>query len=177
MRMTSSSSGPAAERFSLVRRGYSPEEVGSFVQKLERELEGARQERASATKEVAGLRAEVDELHRSLDNARAAASSAHTDAEALRAELDRQASQPVTMSSLSARMQRLLQIAEEESAEIRSAANRYRDETRAKADADTSALRQLTESETTKLRNDTEAELTKMRADLVSEIDRARRDR
>lgn len=174
MRMTSSSSGPAAERFSLVRRGYAPEEVGSFIKGLESDLQTARQGQSSAANEAASLRAELDNVRGNLDTARATATNARSDAEALHAELDRQMNQPVSMSSLSSRMQRMLQIAEEESTEIRTSAERYRDDVRGKADEETTALRQNTAAETTRLRTDTESELSSMRSELAAEIDKAR---
>lgn len=172
MPMTSSSSGHATEQFTFVRRGYSPEEVTAHLARLEQESQSARQASSATAKELAALRAELEAARHETETARGEAANARSDAEASRSELDRQASQPLTMSSLSARMQRLLQIAEEESAEVRAAADRYRSETQAKTDAEAAALREAAVAEISKLRADTEADVAAMRADLAAEVER-----
>jgi cell division septum initiation protein DivIVA len=166
MAMTSSASGPAAEHFTTVKRGYDPDEVHSYIARLERSLTTADQERASTSQRI-------DELATSLNSVKSELTAARSEADSLREELDRAAGQPVTMSALSARMQRLFQIAEEESADIRSSADRYAAEVRSNADIETGQLRRAVELETAKLRTDTVAELTAMRNETETEIARA----
>jgi cell division septum initiation protein DivIVA len=172
MRMTSSSSGPA-EKFTTVRRGYAPDEVGAYISRLAGSLDSARQDRESAARRVDELAAGLDAAKAELAAARAELAAAHADADALREELDRAAGQPISMSGLSSRMQRLFQIAEEESADIRSSADRYAADVRSQADSEAAERRRTAEAETSKLRSDTVAELTKLRRDTEAEMARA----
>jgi chromosome segregation ATPase len=172
MRMTSSSSGPA-EKFTTVRRGYAPDEVGAYISRLAGSLDSARQDRESAARRVDELAAGLDAAKAELAAARAELAAAHADADALREELDRAAGQPISMSGLSSRMQRLFQIAEEESADIRSSADRYAADVRSQADSEAAERRRTAEAETSKLRSDTVAELTKLRSDTEAEMARA----
>lgn len=171
--MTSSASGPAAEHFTTVKRGYDPDEVNSYIARLERALTTADQERASTSQRIDELTTGLNSAKSDLAALRAELTAAHSEADSLREELDRAAGQPVTMSALSARMQRLFQIAEEESADIRGSADRYAAEIRSNADIETGQLRRAAELETAKLRTDTVAELTAMRNETETEIARA----
>jgi DivIVA domain-containing protein len=173
MAMTSSASGPAVEQFTTVKRGYDPNEVNSYIARLERALEAADQERASTSKRVDELTAGLTSAKADLAAMRAELTSAHSESDSLREELDRAAGQPVTMSALSARMQRLFQIAEEESADIRASADRYAADVRNNADIETGQMRRAAELETAKLRADTAAELTAQRNETETEVARA----
>lgn len=158
--MTSSAATPSPEQFTLVRRGYAPNEVDTRLAELQRDLRAALGEQRAVAQTIADLTAELDE-------ARARTAS-------LTEDLDRQASQPLTMSALSSRMQRLLEIAEEESAEVRAAADRYSSEIRDQAATEAIRLRQDAETETQRQRRETEAYVTQMRADLEAEVARTR---
>jgi chromosome segregation ATPase len=173
MRMTSSSSDRTFDKFTTVRRGYAPDEVSAHISRLVGSLDAAHQERASIAKRVDELTAGLDAAKAELAAARAELTAAHTDADALREELDRAAGQPISMSGLSARMQRLFQIAEEESADIRSSADRYAAEVRSQADSEAGERRRTAEAETSQLRADTVAELAKLREDTETEMARA----
>lgn len=173
MRMTSSATGPAVEQFTTVKRGYAPDEVSSYIARLERSLDSADQERASTMKRVDELTASLNSAKSDLTAARTELSAAHHEADSLREELDRAAGQPVTMSALSARMQRLFQIAEEESADIRASADRYAADVRNNADIESGQMRRVAETETAKLRADTVAELSALRNETETEVARA----
>lgn len=174
MRMTSSSSGSASDRFSIVKRGYSPQEVGEAIGRLERDVRAAEHDRASAAEQLESLTAELRDAQSALSAARIDLASARTDVDTLRTELDHAATQPLAMSSLSARMQRLVKIAEEESAELRASADRYSADTRQRADMESAQARRAADTEITQRRADAVAELTALRTETEAEVARAR---
>src|SRR5262245_28450240 len=109
--MTSNEWLPPPVPFEVVRRGYAPDQVTAHLEKLEYDLRIATANRDATTQRLAELAAQL--------------ASAQNEADGLRAQLDRMALEPVSMSSLSDRMQRMIRIAEEESAETRAKADSY----------------------------------------------------
>lgn len=158
--MPMTSSTPQMPEFSVVRRGYAPPEVDARIASLERDLRAALGDQTVADRAVADLRTQL--------------SAAQSQVSDLQQELDRQTSQPLTMSALSTRMQRLLEIAEEEAAEVRSSSDRYATEVRSKAHTDSTRMREETESTLAHLRSEAEADLAHGRAELEAEVARTR---
>lgn len=156
-----------------MRRGYAPHEVSTYIGRLERDLQALEQDRTSSATRVAELSGSLDEVKAELSATRSELVAARSDVDNLRDELDRASSQPVSMSGLSARMQRLFEIAEEESADIRSSAERYSSDARTNADIEVAEKRRVAEAETAKLRADTEAEVVAIRNESDAEVARA----
>ncbi|MEO7124735.1 MAG: hypothetical protein ABI382_09015 [Nakamurella sp.] len=171
--MTSSSSDAAAERFNTVKRGYAPAEVSAYIDRLQRSLQSAEQERAASTNRITEISGTLDSVKSDLSATRSELNNSRADVDTLREDLDRATSQPLTMSRLSARMQRLFEIAEEESADIRTSADRYSSETRNNAEIEAAQQRRVAESEAAKLQADTAAELAALRSESESEISSA----
>ena len=106
--MTSGDWMPPQAPFDMVRRGYSPEQVTAHLERLEYDLRIA-----TANRDATNVR--LSELTSQL-------SAAQAEVDTLRTELDRAALEPVSMSGLSERMQRMIRLAEEEAGEIRARA-------------------------------------------------------
>ncbi len=106
--MTSGDWLPAQAPFDLVRRGYSPEQVTAHLERLEYDLRITTANRDATNQRLTELGAQL--------------STAQGEADALRAQLDRTALEPVSMTGLSDRMQRMIRLAEEEAGEIRARA-------------------------------------------------------
>ena len=95
----------------------------AHLEKLEYDLRIATANRDATTQRLAELAVQL--------------SSAQNEADALRAQLDRMALEPVSMASLSDRMQRMIRIAEEEAAETRAKADGYAAELRERIERET----------------------------------------
>lgn len=108
---------PAHSPFDVVRRGYDPQQVTSHFEQLEYDLRIATANSEATNQRVSEL---TDQL-----------SSVQAEADSLRAQLDRLALEPVSMSGLSDRMQRMIRLADEEATEIRARANADADQMRA----------------------------------------------
>ena len=112
---------PAQIPFDLVRRGFAPDQVTAHLERLEYDLRIAT--------------ANSDATNQRLSEITAHLSAVQADADELRAQLDRMALEPVSMTGLSNRMQRMIRLAEEEAAEIRARANADADQLKAVAAA------------------------------------------
>ncbi len=106
--MTSREWLPQQAAFEFVRRGYSPEQVNEYLDRLEYDLRILTADRDTATHRLAEVSAQFQ--------------AAHSEADELRNQLDRTALTPTSMSGLSERMQRMIRLAEEEASEIRARA-------------------------------------------------------
>ncbi|MET3805095.1 cell division septum initiation protein DivIVA [Nakamurella sp. UYEF19] len=106
--MTSGDWLPAQAPFDLVRRGYSPEQVTSHLERLEYDLRITTANRDATNQRLTELGAQL--------------AAAQAEADTLRSQLDRSALEPVSMANLSDRMQRMIRLAEEEASEIRARA-------------------------------------------------------
>ena len=106
--MTSGDWLPAQAPFDLVRRGYSPEQVTAHLERLEYDLRITTANRDATNQRLTELGAQL--------------SAAQGEVDSLRAQLDRTALEPVSMTGLSDRMQRMIRLAEEEAGEIRARA-------------------------------------------------------
>ncbi len=115
---------PAQIPFDLVRRGFAPDQVTAHLERLEYDLRIAT--------------ANSDATNQRLSELTAHLSAVQAEADDLRAQLDHLALEPVSMTGLSNRMQRMIRLAEEEAAEIRARANAEADQVRAAAAAITS---------------------------------------
>ena len=106
--MTSGDWLPAQAPFDLVRRGYSPEQVTAHLERLEYDLRITTANRDATNQRLNELDAQLSATQEEVDS--------------LRAQLDRTALEPVSMTGLSDRMQRMIRLAEEEAGEIRARA-------------------------------------------------------
>ena len=116
---------PAQIPFDLVRRGFAPDQVTAHLERLEYDLRIAT--------------ANSDATNQRLSELTAHLSAVQSEADDLRAQLDHLALEPVSMTGLSNRMQRMIRLAEEEAAEIRARANAEADQLRAAVAAATAA--------------------------------------
>ena len=116
---------PAQIPFDLVRRGFAPDQVTAHLERLEYDLRIAT--------------ANSDATNQRLSELTAHLSAVQAEADDLRAQLDHLALEPVSMTGLSNRMQRMIRLAEEEAAEIRARANAEADQVRAVTAAATNA--------------------------------------
>ncbi len=114
--MTSGDWLPAQAPFDLVRRGYSPEQVTAHLERLEYDLRITTANRDATNQRLNELGGQL--------------AAAQAEADTLRNQLDRSALEPVSMSNLSDRMQRMIRLAEEEAAEIRARAEAEADKLR-----------------------------------------------
>jgi hypothetical protein len=154
---------PPPVPFEIVRRGFAPDQVTAHLEKLEYDLRIATANRDATTQRLAELGAQL--------------AAAQTEADNLRAQLDRMALEPVSMASLSDRMQRLIRIAEEEAAETRAKADEYSSGLRERTDRETADRRAALEAEATTLITNLQAgqsELEAARAQFDAERDRTR---
>lgn len=100
---------PAQVPFDLVRRGFAPDQVTAHLERLEYDLRIAT--------------ANGDATNQRLSEVTMQLHAAHGEVDQLRTQLDNLAQEPVSMTGLSNRMQRMIRLAEEEAAEIRARAN------------------------------------------------------
>ncbi len=119
---------PTQAPFDLVRRGYSPEQVTAHLDRLEYDLRITTANRQETNHRLSEIGAQL--------------AAAQAEADTLRSQLDRAALEPVSMSNLSDRMQRMIRLAEEEAAEIRARAEADADRLRTQLDTATAAAAQ-----------------------------------
>lgn len=146
--MTSGDWLPAQAPFDVVRRGFSPEQVTAHLERLEYDLRITTADRDATNQRLRELGGQL--------------ATAQGEADMLRVQLDRTALEPVSMSNLSDRMQRMIRLAEEEAGEIR-----------ARSEADADRLRsQLEQSlaETATARTAFDAERERTRKQLAEQV-------
>jgi cell division septum initiation protein DivIVA len=131
--MTSNEWLPPQIPFEIVRRGYAPDQVTAHLEKLEYDLRIATANRDATNQRLTELAAQL--------------SAAQNDADNLRRQLDRMALEPISMTSLSDRMQRMIRIAEEEAAETKAKADTYAADLAERAEREASDLKARTEAE------------------------------
>lgn len=154
-----SAPGQRQSPFQIVMRGYDRDQVTDHIRQLEADLAMMAADRDSA-------HAHSDELLAHLDAARAQLHAMKNEVEALSAP-------PTTVTGMSERLSRMLSLATEEAAEIRSAARdeaaevvsvarQEADRLRSDAEADAARTMELAQEQSDKLITDAEA-----RADVV----------
>ncbi|GAA4415324.1 chromosome segregation protein [Actinokineospora soli] len=163
---------PLGPGFDITKRGYHTAQVNEHLERLEAELQLMHADRNAAVSQAADLAKQLEQSRSEIDD--------------LRKQIDRLSLPPTTLEGLSERLQRMLRLAQEESAETKARAEAEAGHIRAKAEADGNELRQRYErmlAELEKRRADMETEhrevLTKARAEadhLVAEA-RAEADR
>ena len=116
---------PAQVPFDLVRRGFAPDQVTAHLERLEYDLRIATANGDATNQRLAEVTAQLQAAHGEVDQ--------------LRTQLDNLAKEPVSMTGLSNRMQRMIRLAEEEAAEIRARANADAEKVTAAASAMTAA--------------------------------------
>jgi DivIVA domain-containing protein len=135
--------------FEFVRRGYSPEQVNEYLDRLEYDLRILTADRNAANQRISELTAQLQ--------------ASQSEADEFRNQLDRTALAPVSMANLSERMQRMVRLAEEEAAEIRA---------RAHADnADAVAALQNDRAELAERQRAFEVERERVRTELAQHVD------
>jgi cell division septum initiation protein DivIVA len=145
---------PAQIPFDLVRRGFAPDQVTAHLERLEYDLRIAT--------------ANGDATNQRLFEVSSQLQSAQAEVEDLRSQLDNLAREPVSMTGLSNRMQRMIRLAEEEAAEIRARANTDAEKVRNNAAAmaaATASEREIFDTE----RERTRRQLADQVRDLLSE--------
>ena len=162
-RMSSNEWLPAQIPFDLVRRGFAPDQVTAHLERLEYDLRIAT--------------ANGDATNQRLSEVSAQLHDAQAEADELRTQLDNLAREPVSMTGLSNRMQRMIRLAEEEAAEIRARANAEADKVtgrgRGRSTAATAAERETFDGE----RERTRRQLADQVRDLLAEANHRGRGR
>ncbi len=154
---------PAQIPFDLVRRGFAPDQVTAHLERLEYDLRIAT--------------ANSDATNQRLSEVSAQLESAQAQADELRAQLDNMAREPVSMTGLSNRMQRMIRLAEEEAAEIRARANTDADKVRASAaeiTAMTAAERDAFDAERERTRRQLADQVRDLLAEATTEAEQTR---
>jgi cell division septum initiation protein DivIVA len=158
---------PLGPGFDITKRGYHTAQVNEHLERLEAELQLMHADRNAAVSQAGDLAKQLELSRSEIDE--------------LRKQIDRLSLPPTTLEGLSERLQRMLRLAQEESAEIQGRAEAEAGHIRAKAEADSAELRQRYErmlGELEKRRSDMEAEhrdvLTAARAEAEQLVTDAR---
>src|SRR5664279_4070527 len=154
---------PAQVPFDLVRRGFAPDQVTAHLERLEYDLRIAT--------------ANGDATNQRLSEVSAQLQTAQTEVDGLRGQLDNLAREPVSMTGLSNRMQRMIRLAEEEAAEIRARANAEADKVKAAAAtvaAATTAEREAFDAERERTRRQLADQVRDLLAEATSEAETIR---
>lgn len=133
--------------FDVVRRGYDRGQVDEHLDRLDADLRILAADRDAAVARAAELGKQVENQRAQIIN--------------VEREMARLATAPASMEGMSERMQRMLRLAQDEAAEIRSRAETETSEMMARAEADGAALREryqrlIAELETRRTEQDTE---------------------
>lgn len=163
--MTSREWLPQQVAFESVRRGYSPEQVNEYLDRLEYDLRILTADRDSATHRLSETTAQLQ--------------AAQSDADELRHQLDRTAMSTPTMSGLSERMQRMIRLAEEEASEIRARAHADAAERQTDMDqraADLAEARRSFDAEREKARGQLAQQVEDITHEALTESERVRGD-
>src|SRR5664279_1666425 len=161
--MSSNEWMPAQIPFDLVRRGFAPDQVTAHLERLEYDLRIAT--------------ANGDATNQRLSEVSAQLQTAQGEVDGLRSQLDNLAREPVSMTGLSNRMQRMIRLAEEEAAEIRARANAESDQVRAVATAATAATaaeREAFDGERERTRRQLAEQVRDLLAEATSEAENTR---
>ncbi|MEP6561237.1 MAG: hypothetical protein ABJD68_09220 [Nakamurella sp.] len=155
---------PAQIPFDLVRRGFAPDQVTAHLERLEYDLRIAT--------------ANGDATNQRLSEVSSQLQSAQAETDDLRAQLDNLASEPVSMTGLSNRMQRMIRLAEEEAAEIRARANTDAEKVRnnsAAMAAATAAERETFDTERERTRRQLADQVRDLLTEATAEAENTRR--
>ncbi len=161
--MTSREWLPQQAAFESVRRGYSPEQVNEYLDRLEYDLRILTADRDSANHQLAELTSQFQAIQ--------------SDAEELRNQLDRTATAPASMAGLSERMQRMIRLAEEEASEIRARAQADSADQQAdleKRIADQIEQRRVFDAERERARGQLAQQVKDLTTEAIAESDRLR---
>lgn len=145
---------PLGAGFDVAKRGYSRAQVDEHLERLDADLKMLTADRDAAI-------AQAGDLARQLEIARGEIAD-------LRGQVDRLAQPPTSVEGLSERLQRMLRLAQDESADTRARAEAEAGHIRAKAETDASAMRARYEQLLTELdlrRKEMEAEHRKVLED------------
>ena len=154
---------PAQIPFDLVRRGFAPDQVTAHLERLEYDLRIAT--------------ANGDATNQRLSEVTAQLHHAQSEVDSLRSQLDNLAREPVSMTGLSNRMQRMIRLAEEEAAEIRARASSEAEKVKASASsmaAATAAERDTFDAERERTRRQLADQVRDLLAEATAEADSTR---
>lgn len=112
--MTSDERDPLAAPFALVRRGFDPEQVNERLDRLGTEIQDLAAARDSAVEQTTQLRGQLDTAHREVAR--------------LRSELRVLSDPPNSVEDMSARLQMMLRLVQDEFSEMQGAARREVDD-------------------------------------------------
>ncbi|HEU0088984.1 MAG TPA: hypothetical protein VFQ77_15275 [Pseudonocardiaceae bacterium] len=159
---------PLHEPFETALRGFNRQQVLAHVESLDGQISMVTADRESALAQVA-------ELSRTLDHLRAESEllvHLRREAEKAREQVELLHQSPITAAS--ARIQRIVGLAEEEVAELRERARKEADELRARAEREVTDLKERTEQEIAARRKaaeqDTEREIARKEAEAKNRI-------
>lgn len=161
--MTSGDWLPAQAPFDVVRRGFSPEQVTAHLERLEYDLRITTADRDGTNQRLRELAGQL--------------AAAQGESDMLRAQLDRTALEPVSMSNLSDRMQRMIRLAEEEAGEIRARSEADADRLRGQLEqslAETAAARAAFDAERERTRKQLAEQVHGLIAEASAEADQTR---
>jgi cell division septum initiation protein DivIVA len=128
---------PLGAGFDITKRGYSRVQVEEHLEQLDGQLKLLATDRNAASSQAAELTAQLEVARTTIDD--------------LRGQIDRLSLPPTTMAGLSERLQRMLQLAQEEREEVNAKAQAEADHIRSKAEADAAQLRQQYEKQLAEL--------------------------
>ena len=155
---------PAQVPFDLVRRGFAPDQVTAHLERLEYDLRIATANGDATNQRLSEV---TNQLH-----------TAQSEVDELRAQLDNLAREPVSMTGLSNRMQRMIRLAEEEAAEIRARANAEAEKVKAGAatiTAATAAERETFDAERERTRRQLADQVRDLLSEATAEAEETRR--
>jgi cell division septum initiation protein DivIVA len=155
---------PAQVPFDLVRRGFAPDQVTAHLERLEYDLRIATANGDATNQRLSEV---TNQLH-----------TAQSEVDELRAQLDNLAREPVSMTGLSNRMQRMIRLAEEEAAEIRARANAEAEKVKAGAatiTAATAAERETFDAERERTRRQLADQVRDLLSEATTEAEETRR--
>ncbi|MGH3823415.1 MAG: hypothetical protein ACRDRA_11400 [Pseudonocardiaceae bacterium] len=154
---------PSPPPFEIVLRGFDRKQVVDHVNALKARVGALGAERDAALRRIADLEDTLDQLRREAEETTRQVDRLRREAKAAATEVDRLQRSPV--AGASARIQRMLQMAEDEAAELQTSVEQetssLRESARAEADQLLSETRQLCarlEAESTRRREAAEAE-------------------
>jgi chromosome segregation ATPase len=173
---------PLPPPFEIVLRGFDRQQVIDHVNALKARVAVLGAERDAALQRAVDLNENLEQLRREVAEATRQADHLRRDAQDAATEVDRLQRSP--LAGATARIQRMLQMAEDEAAELRADAEReassLRDSARTEADRQLAETRQLcerldAESANRRRADDAESASRRQRAEQQSEQDIARR--
>lgn len=157
---------PLHAPFDMALRGFDRNQVLDHIESLQGRISMAERDRDAAFARVADMHKHLEHLQRE----GAVLAYLHRQADAVNEQLRRMQQSPIP--GVTARIQHMLTLAEEEAAEVRSQAEAEVDELRTRVETEAEQLRSRTEAETTALRRRTQVESERLWQDTTKRCER-----